>query len=146
MTKWLNTNYNYIVPEFTSDQNFQCLSSKIFDEYEEAKSVGVVTKPALIGPVSFLLLGKERGESKDFHRLDLLDKLLPVYREILSKLEQMGVDWVQMEEPFLSLDLDERAQIAFQTAYRELADDREDRKSTRLNSSHVSTSYAVFCL
>src|SRR5699024_8491875 len=128
MTKWFNTNYHYIVPEFTADQNFQCLSSKIFDEYEEAKSVGVVTKPALIGPVSFLLLGKERGESEDFHRLDLLDKLLPVYREILSKLEQMGVDWVQMEEPFLSLDLDEQAQIAFQTAYRELADDREDLK------------------
>jgi 5-methyltetrahydropteroyltriglutamate--homocysteine methyltransferase len=126
MTKWFNTNYHYIVPEFSADQTFQCLSSKIFDEYEEAKSVGVITKPTLIGPVSFLLLGKERGGSEDFHRLELLDKLLPVYQKILSKLEQMGVDWVQIEEPFLALDLDEKAQRAFQTAYQKLAEDREE--------------------
>lgn len=125
MTKWFNTNYHYIVPEFSADQSFQCLSSKIFDEYEEAKSVGVVTKPVLIGPVSFLLLGKERDDADNFHRLDLLDELLPVYQNILSKLEQMGVGWVQIEEPFLSLDLDNKAQGAFQTAYQKLAEERE---------------------
>ncbi|MCW9708293.1 5-methyltetrahydropteroyltriglutamate--homocysteine S-methyltransferase [Fodinibius salsisoli] len=125
MTKWFNTNYHYIVPEFSAGQTFECLSSKVFDEYEEAKSVGVITKPTLIGPVSFLLLGKEKDESEEFHRLDLLDELLSVYQEILSELEQMGVEWVQIEEPFLCLDLDEKAQVAYQRAYEKLAEDRE---------------------
>ncbi|NGP88215.1 5-methyltetrahydropteroyltriglutamate--homocysteine S-methyltransferase [Fodinibius halophilus] len=128
MTKWFNTNYHYIVPEFTPDQEFQCLSSKIFDEYEEAKSVGVVTKPVLIGPVSFLLLGKEKDAPDDFHRLDLLDKLLPVYEDILSKLQNMGVEWVQIEEPFLGLDIDDDTKIAFQKAYQKLAEDRSELK------------------
>jgi 5-methyltetrahydropteroyltriglutamate--homocysteine methyltransferase len=125
MTKWFNTNYHYIVPEFSADQKFQNLSTKIFDEFEEAKSVGIITKPVLIGPVSFLLLGKMKNNSDHFHRLDLLDRLLPVYREILTKLEKAGVKWVQIEEPFLALDLDEKAQLAFQTAYQALAESRE---------------------
>ncbi|PAU94199.1 5-methyltetrahydropteroyltriglutamate--homocysteine S-methyltransferase [Aliifodinibius salipaludis] len=128
MTKWFNTNYHYIVPEFTPDQEFQCLSSKIFDEYEEAKSVGVITKPVLIGPVSFLLLGKEKDAPDDFHRLDLLDKLLPVYQNILTKLQNMGVEWVQIEEPFLALDIDEDTRGAFQKAYRALAEERSELK------------------
>ncbi|GAA5520599.1 5-methyltetrahydropteroyltriglutamate--homocysteine S-methyltransferase [Aliifodinibius salicampi] len=123
MTKWFNTNYHYIVPEFSADQTFQCLSSKIFDEYEEAKAVGVITKPVLIGPVSFLLLGKEKEGGGDFHRLDLLDKLLPVYQEILDKLERMGVEWVQIEEPFLSLDLDGKVKKAYRKAYQKLDED-----------------------
>ncbi|TYP92169.1 methionine synthase (B12-independent) [Fodinibius salinus] len=128
MTKWFNTNYHYIVPEFTPDQEFQCLSSKIFDEYEEAKSVGVITKPVLIGPVSFLLLGKEKDAPDDFHRLDLLDKLLPVYQNILSKLQSMGVEWVQIEEPFLGLDIDEDTEIAFQQAYQKLGEECSELK------------------
>ncbi len=128
MTKWFNTNYHYIVPEFTPDQEFQCLSSKIFDEYEEAKSVGVITKPVLIGPVSFLLLGKEKNASDDFHRLDLLDELLPVYKEILEKLESMGVEWVQIGEPFLSLDIDNKTEQAFRKAYKTLGKDLETTK------------------
>ncbi|HLR32671.1 MAG TPA: 5-methyltetrahydropteroyltriglutamate--homocysteine S-methyltransferase [Fodinibius sp.] len=120
MTKWFNTNYHYIVPEFSPDQSFKCLSSKIFDEFEQAKSIGVVTKPVLVGPVSFLLLGKEKDDSGEFHRLDLLDELLPVYREILVKLERMGVAWVQIEEPFLSLDLDKKTERAFRKTYQNL--------------------------
>lgn len=125
MTKWFNTNYHYIVPEFSPDQEFKCLSSKIFDEYEEAKSVGIVTKPVLIGPVSFLLLGKEKDAPKDFHRLDLLDDLLPVYQNILHKLQEMGVEWVQIEEPFLAMDIDEKAKAAFQKAYQKLDEELE---------------------
>lgn len=120
MTKWFNTNYHYIVPEFKRDQTFRYASSKIFDEYEEAKSAGVVTKPVLIGPVSFLLLGKEKDADHSFNPLELLDELLPVYEEILSKLETRGVDWVQIDEPFLSLDLTDDARIAFQKAYQSL--------------------------
>lgn len=128
MTKWFNTNYHYIVPEFSPDQSFKCLSSKIFDEYEEAKSVGVVTKPVLIGPVSFLLLGKEKDAPDDFHRLDLLDELLPVYQNILSKLQNMGVEWVQIEEPYLALDTDNKTQKAFRRAYEALDDNLVDLK------------------
>jgi 5-methyltetrahydropteroyltriglutamate--homocysteine methyltransferase len=126
MTKWFNTNYHYIVPEFTADQEFQCASSKVFDEYEEAKSVGIITKPVLIGPVSFLLLGKEKSDDKNFHRLDLLDELLPVYAQILGKLEQMGVDCVQLDEPYLSLDLNDGSRQAFTKAYEVLANGTDD--------------------
>src|SRR5690625_6439296 len=84
MTKWFNTNYHYIVPEFSPDQSFKCLSSKIFDEFEQAKSIGVVTKPVLVGPVSFLLLGKEKDDSGEFHRLDLRSE------EHTSELQSRG--------------------------------------------------------
>ncbi len=126
MTKWFNTNYHYIVPEFSPNQTFKNLSSKIFDEYREAQSVGITTKPVLIGPVSFLLLGKEKNDLDDFHRLDLLKELLSVYREILAKLEDMGVEWVQIDEPFLAMDLDKKAKKAFQKAYKELNADRKE--------------------
>jgi 5-methyltetrahydropteroyltriglutamate--homocysteine methyltransferase len=125
MTKWFNTNYHYIVPEFSADQNFQCRSTKIFDEIEEAQSVDIKTKPVLIGPVSFLLLGKEKNEENEFHRLNLLDELLPVYQNILSKIESMGIKWLQIEEPFLSLDLDHKARSAFREAYKRLHKNRE---------------------
>jgi len=128
MTKWFNTNYHYIVPEFSPGQHFTCLSSKIFDEYEEAKSIGIVTKPVLIGPVSFLLLGKEKDAPKNFHRLDLLDRLLPVYQEILGKLEKMGAEWIQIDEPSLAMDLDEKANAAFKTSYETLNGDLENLK------------------
>lgn len=128
MTKWFNTNYHYIVPEFSVDQEFQIRSTKIFDEYEEAKSEGITTKPALIGPVSFLLLGKEKNDTNSFHRLDLLEKLLPVYQEILKKLENMGAEWIQVEEPFLALDPGSQAQNAFETAYQQLSNGKTSLK------------------
>src|SRR5699024_5500654 len=128
MTKWFNTNYHYIVPEFHPEQDFECLSSKIFDEFEEAQSEDIITKPVLIGPVSFLLLGKERTDEKDFHRLDLLDKLLPVYQNILDKLDKMGAGWVQLDEPFLALDLDDHAKTAYQKAYNQLEGDYSNAK------------------
>ncbi len=126
MTKWFNTNYHYIVPEFSPGQDFQCRSSKIFDEYEEAKSVGILTKPVLIGPVSFLLLGKEKEAPEDFNRLDLLENLLPVYRKILGKLQGMGVEWVQIEEPLLVFDMDEKTRKAFTKAYETLSQNIEE--------------------
>src|SRR5690606_1794036 len=77
MTKWFDTNYHYIVPEFVQNQEFKLSSTKIFDEYKEAKGLGIQTRPVILGPVSFLLLGKTHDES--FNRLELLPKLLPVY-------------------------------------------------------------------
>ena len=115
MTKWFDTNYHYIVPEFYKNQDFKLFSTKIIDEFEEAKQLGYITKPIIIGPISFLLLGKEKETG--FHRIELIQKLLPVYLEILNKLTQAGVEWVQFDEPFLALDLNEAEKNAFKEAY-----------------------------
>lgn len=103
MTKWFDTNYHYIVPEFTAGQNFSYFSKKAVNEYEEAKREGFQTKPVLLGPVSFLLLGKEKEEG--FHRLELLNKLLPVYFDAIRELDKSGAYFIQFDEPCLALEL-----------------------------------------
>ena len=115
MTKWFDTNYHYIVPEFYKDQKFKLTSHKIVDEFLEAKELGIVTKPVLLGPISFLLLGKEKEAG--FDRLDLLENLLEVYIEMLHPLAKNGVKWIQFDEPFLALDLTSKLKQAFRSAY-----------------------------
>jgi 5-methyltetrahydropteroyltriglutamate--homocysteine methyltransferase len=120
MTKWLDTNYHYIVPEFTANQTFKLSSEKVFDEFNAAKAVlGEKAKPVLIGPVSYLLLGKEKEES--FERIDLITKLIPVYIEIINRLKQQGAQWIQLDEPYLALDLSKKEKEAFELAYRQIA-------------------------
>lgn len=116
MTKWFDTNYHYIVPEFTKNQEFKRFSNKAIQDFEEAKSLGIITKPVLVGPVTFLLLGKEKEEG--FERIDLLDKILPIYIKILQELSAKGAVWIQLDEPCLTLDLTENEIIAFQKAYQ----------------------------
>ena len=118
MTKWFDTNYHFIVPELSGDQEFKLSSTKIFDEFNEAKELGITTKPVLLGPVSFLLLSKmkDKGDA-----LSLLPKLLPVYAEIIKKLGEQGAEWIQIDEPCLVLDLEKSAQKAFKDAYSELS-------------------------
>lgn len=118
MTKWFDTNYHYLVPEFTPDQRFSLLSTKPFDEFAEAKALGIKPKVVLLGPVTFLLLGKQRGA--DFNRLDLLKWLLPVYEEVLTRLWAMGAEWVQFDEPILTTDVPETAARAFGQAYERI--------------------------
>jgi 5-methyltetrahydropteroyltriglutamate--homocysteine methyltransferase len=118
MTKWFDTNYHYIVPEFYKHQQFKLFSTKVIDEFYDAKQAGIITKPVLIGPVSYLLLGKEKEAG--FERIDLIKNLLPVYIDILIKLKDMGAEWVQFDEPFLSLDLTEKEQQAFKDTYKQL--------------------------
>ncbi len=118
MTKWFDTNYHYIVPEFQKNQQFKLFSTKILDEFHEAKQLGILTKPVIIGPVSYLLLGKEKEEG--FERIELLKNLLPVYFEILNKLKENGVEWVQFDEPFLAMDLNEKEKAAFTSVYTEI--------------------------
>lgn len=118
MTKWFDTNYHYIVPEFTKDQEFKLFSEKIINEFKEANALGIATKPVLIGPVSYLLLGKEKEEG--FHRIDLIEKLLPVYFEILQKLENENVAWIQFDEPFLALNLTDKERSAITYVYTEI--------------------------
>jgi 5-methyltetrahydropteroyltriglutamate--homocysteine methyltransferase len=118
MTKWFDTNYHYIVPEFSKEQSFKLFSTKIIDEFYEAKQLGITTKPVLIGPVSYLLLGKEKEEG--FDKIDLIKNLLPVYIDILKRLDKLDVQWVQFDEPFLSLDLQEKEKNAFVYVYTEI--------------------------
>ncbi|UCS91631.1 5-methyltetrahydropteroyltriglutamate--homocysteine S-methyltransferase [Echinicola marina] len=118
MTKWFDTNYHYIVPEFKKDQKFKLFSSKILDEFKEAKRLGIQTKPVIIGPISYLLLGKEKETG--FHRISLLQNLLPVYLEILKKLENSGATWVQIDEPYLAMDLSKEEKEAFLSTYKEI--------------------------
>ncbi|WP_417942650.1 5-methyltetrahydropteroyltriglutamate--homocysteine S-methyltransferase [Flavobacterium sp. RS13.1] len=118
MTKWFDTNYHYIVPEFTKNQKFQLFSEKISNEFKEAKDLGIKTKPVLIGPVSYLLLGKEKEE--DFNRIDLLDNLLPVYFEILEKLQTEDAEYIQFDEPFLALNLTDKERAAFTKVYNQI--------------------------
>jgi 5-methyltetrahydropteroyltriglutamate--homocysteine methyltransferase len=119
MTKWFDTNYHYIVPEFRKDQTFQLFGNKVIDEFAEAKALGIAAKPVLIGAVSYLLLGKEKGK-ETFERIDLIDRLLPVYVEILQKLAAHGATWVQIDEPYLAMDLNDKERQTIKSVYAEI--------------------------
>jgi 5-methyltetrahydropteroyltriglutamate--homocysteine methyltransferase len=115
MTKWFDTNYHYMVPELSRDQQFTLASTKPIDEYREAKALGFQTRPVLLGPVTYLKLAKRKeGALKP---LSLLRALLPVYVEVLRSLGANGAEWVQMDEPCLVLDLDDETRQALADAY-----------------------------
>ncbi|MBP1164410.1 5-methyltetrahydropteroyltriglutamate--homocysteine methyltransferase [Chryseobacterium sp. PvR013] len=118
MTKWFDTNYHYIVPEFYKNQQFKLSSDKIFNEFAGAKQAGINAKPVIIGLVTYLLLGKEKEEG--FDKLDLAGNLLSVYTEILTKLQEQGAEWIQFDEPFLALDLTEKAKETYLSVYSEV--------------------------
>ena len=117
MTKWFDTNYHYLVPELKKDQAFKISSSKPFDEFNEAKEQGYKTKPVLIGPLTFLLLSKTEDGSK---AINLLDKILPIYKEIIKKLTGSGAEWIQIDEPYLVKDLDTEVVNKIKTTLDEL--------------------------
>ncbi len=118
MTKWFDTNYHYIVPELNKGQTFKLSSTSLLDETREAIDLGIKAKPVLIGPLTWLWLGKVKGE--DFNRLALLDNLVEVYGEILHQLSQLNIEWVQIDEPILALDLPEEWKQAFESVYNRL--------------------------
>ncbi|MBK1880959.1 5-methyltetrahydropteroyltriglutamate--homocysteine S-methyltransferase [Luteolibacter pohnpeiensis] len=122
MTKWFDTNYHYIVPEFKSTTEFKLSDTKIFNEYHEVKALGFDAKPTLIGPLSYLKLGKVTGgTSSNFDRMELLDRLIPVYEEILSRLGNEGASWIQLDEPILALDLTDKERTHYQRTYERLS-------------------------
>ncbi|XAR64859.1 5-methyltetrahydropteroyltriglutamate--homocysteine S-methyltransferase [Bertholletia excelsa] len=121
MTKWFDTNYHFIVPELGPDVKFSYASHKAVDEYKEAKALGVDTVPVLIGPISYLLLSKPaKGVEKSFSLLSLLDKILPVYKEVVAELKAAGASWIQFDEPTLVMDLESHQIQAFTNAYSQL--------------------------
>ncbi len=146
MTKWFDTNYHYIVPEFHEGMDFRLASDRIFNEVREARALGLNAKPVLVGPITYLWLGKEKDPAAQAHheiqhhhddsachghgapvsdgcfdRLTLLPKLLPVYAELLARMAAEGVEWVQLDEPALALDLPSNWIAAFDGAYQTLS-------------------------
>jgi 5-methyltetrahydropteroyltriglutamate--homocysteine methyltransferase len=123
MTKWFDTNYHYIVPELTPDQTFRIARESLFEQVEEARALGHKAKPVIPGPLTWLWLGKGSAYAlgaQDTAKLALLDALLPVYEQVLQRLGAMGVEWVQIDEPILVLDLPEAWRSAFATVYKRL--------------------------
>ncbi|CAJ0821885.1 5-methyltetrahydropteroyltriglutamate--homocysteine S-methyltransferase [Ralstonia flaminis] len=118
MTKWFDTNYHYIVPEFAADTTFKLDASRLVEQLAEARAQGVRAKPVIVGPVTYLALGKAKDDSD---KLALLSRLLPVYADLLTTLAAQGVEWVQIDEPVLVTELAPEWQDAFRTAYAALA-------------------------
>ncbi|MBF5038456.1 5-methyltetrahydropteroyltriglutamate--homocysteine S-methyltransferase [Methylophilus sp. 13] len=121
MTKWFDTNYHYIVPEFTANTHFKLDASRLLAQLAEAQAQGVQAKPVIIGPVTYLAIGKAKDDSD---RLALLPQLLNVYAELLETLAQQGVAWVQVDEPVLVTELTSEWQHAFNLAYHQLKSSR----------------------
>ncbi len=119
MTKWFDTNYHYIVPEFEKGMKPKLSSTKIFDQFEEAKALGITTRLVLVGPCTFAFLAKNKGDGIDQHKL--WDGIVGVYEEILKKLSAQGAEWVQIDEPMLVLDLGEQARTGLKQCYARLA-------------------------
>jgi len=117
MTKWFDTNYHYIVPEFTADTRFSLQPERLLQQIKEARSQGHAVKPVIIGPLTYLWLGKSKDDSD---KLPLLDNLIPVYAQLLDELAEAGAQWVQIDEPILSTELDGEWQHAFNHAYHNL--------------------------
>ncbi|KAL7911140.1 cobalamin-independent methionine synthase [Trichoderma velutinum] len=121
MVKWFDSNYHYVKPTLQDGQTFKLTATpKAVAEYNEAKEAGVATRPVLVGPVSFLHLGKaDRGQSVD--PIDLLNSLLPVYEQLLIQLKEAGAETVQIDEPVLVFDLPAKTKAAFKPAYEKFA-------------------------
>ncbi|WHQ43744.1 5-methyltetrahydropteroyltriglutamate--homocysteine S-methyltransferase [Alcaligenes faecalis] len=122
MTKWFDTNYHYIVPEFTPGQSFRIARECLFEQVEEAQALGHKVKPVIPGPLTWLWLGKGDVYDglADVGKLALLDALLPVYEQVLARFKAQGVEWVQIDEPVLVLDLPQEWQDAFRRVYQDL--------------------------
>ncbi len=117
MTKWFDTNYHYIVPEFSAATAFRLDASRLLEQLAEAREQGVKAKPVIVGPVTYLALGKAKDGSR---KLDLLDSLVAVYAQLLDMLAAQGVEWVQVDEPILATELDGDWQHAFNYTYHQL--------------------------
>lgn len=125
MTKWFDTNYHYIVPELHPGQQYRIAREYLFEQVKEAQDLGYKARPVIPGPLSWLWLGKGDAFTKgadDTAKLELLDNLLPVYEQVLQRLASQGVEWVQIDEPILVLDLPQEWRNALNQVYARLSD------------------------
>jgi 5-methyltetrahydropteroyltriglutamate--homocysteine methyltransferase len=141
MTKWFDTNYHYLVPEWHAGQRFRLASTKPFDEFAEARALGIVAKPVLLGPFSLALLGKTRDERADVLG-ETLPELVAVYGEVLARLAAAGAPWIQLDEPCLVQDRTPDELAALRAAYAALARRKEGAKLVvQTYFGHVGESY-----
>src|SRR3954471_5456415 len=142
LTKWFDTNYHYLVPEFSADQTFRLASDKPFAELTEAQAAGVPAKPVLLGPITFLLIGKMTGGEESASPLSLLETLLPVYAETIQRLAAGGAEWIQLDEPALVLDLTPDQLAAVERAYAVLGEAKGAAKLVLQTAyGHVGEAY-----
>jgi len=125
MKKWFNTNYHYLVPEIEADTQIKINGNKPFEEYVEAKSVGIQTKPVLIGPFTFLKLARYE-DNKTAN--DYADSIVSAYKEILKKFNELGAEWIQFDEPALVMDLTKEDICLFETLYKQILSDKGNLK------------------
>ena len=118
MTKWFDTNYHYLVPEFSEKTEFKLGYAPVLEHFKEAKAQGITTRPVVIGPVAYVTLGKTHGK---VDRLALVKKLLPVYSQLFAELKAAGAEWIQIDEPHLAMDLADWQKEAYKLAYQEFA-------------------------
>ncbi|MEZ2346105.1 5-methyltetrahydropteroyltriglutamate--homocysteine S-methyltransferase [Terriglobus sp. RCC_193] len=118
MTKWFDTNYHYLVPEWSAGLGFNVDTAKLLNEIAEARALGIEPRPVLIGPLTLLLLGKGVD---GFDPFTLAEKLIAAYKSVLHALAQQNIEWIQIDEPILATDLPEGAAEFFRSAYAELA-------------------------
>jgi 5-methyltetrahydropteroyltriglutamate--homocysteine methyltransferase len=144
LTKWFDTNYHYLVPEFSADQTFRLASDKPFAELAEAQAAGVPAKPVLLGPITFLLLGKMAGGDDGASPLSLLEALLPVYAGAIQRLASGGAQWIQIDEPILVTDLTPADLAAVTRAYTILAGAKGSAKLLLQTAyGHVGEAYPM---
>lgn len=115
MSRWFDTQEHYLVPEFSADQAFSLSWEQLFEEVDEAHALGYAVKPVVIGPLTYLWLGKAKDQA--FNKLELVDRLLPLYGQIFQRLAAQGVEWVQIDEPILVLDLPQEWKNAYERVY-----------------------------
>ena len=125
MTKWFNTNYHYIVPEISPHQEYNTNDKKIIDEFLEAKELGIITRPVLIGPFSYLMLSKS---TQHFNPLDTIEDLIPIYKEVFLHLLECEAEWLQIDEPALVFDLSEKQKQIFSEVYKTLGGEKSRPK------------------
>ncbi|WP_343153715.1 5-methyltetrahydropteroyltriglutamate--homocysteine S-methyltransferase [Buchnera aphidicola (Mindarus keteleerifoliae)] len=136
MTKWFNTNYHYIVPEFCRNQEFSYSWNQLLEEVDEALLLGYKIKPILLGPLTYLWLGKIKGDY--FNKIDLLHKMLPIYNYVLKELSNRGIKWVQIDEPILGLELPNKWKEGFKFAYRYLGNNKNLLLTTYFEDIHLN--------
>ncbi|KAF9451667.1 cobalamin-independent methionine synthase [Macrolepiota fuliginosa MF-IS2] len=121
MKKWFDSNYHFVVPEFSEETDFKLNFNKALEEFKEAQAAGVTTRPVILGPISFLVLGKNAKTAQPgFRPISLLPKLIPIYKQLLGDLKAAGVEWVQIDEPILVLDTAAALEKEYTAAYAEL--------------------------
>lgn len=124
MKKWFNTNYHYLVPQFTNDTKIKLTNTKIFDEYQEAKDAGIQTRPVIVGPFTLLSL----SEFHDVNAEDFVDELIKAYQEIFTKLATQGAEWIQLDEPELVKDVTGTNKALFEEIYAKLLQNKAGLK------------------